>query len=57
MKMENDFITKQCERCDEEIRLPGKYTETSNIAKLCQVNCTNGCKTHTFDFLSMKWWR
>ncbi len=52
-----DNITKICERCNEKIRLPGKYTETSNITKLCQVTCPNGCKTHTFDSLTMKWWK
>ncbi len=55
--MENNDITKICERCGEEIRLPGKYTENSNILKACQVPCPNNCKTYTYDSIFKKWWR
>jgi len=55
--MENDFISKNCERCDAEVKVPEDYFEDENIFKLCQVDCPNGCKIHTFDSNRMKWLR
>jgi len=55
--MDKSIITKNCERCGEEVQVPKEYFENENIFKLCQVQCPNGCKTHTFDSHRMKWWR
>jgi len=55
--MENNFITKKCERCGEEVKVPKQYPDTESVIKLYQVTCPNNHKTHTFDYHRMKWLR
>ena len=55
-KMKNDFITKNCERCGAEVRVPLEYPDVDYILKWYQVTCENNCsKTHTFNYVRMKW--
>ncbi len=55
--MDKKLYTKICERCGEKVQVPEEYFENENIFKLCQVQCPNSCKIHTFDSLNLKWWR
>jgi len=54
--MENDLISKNCERCGEEIKAPREYPGNDDFLRLIQVTCGNH-KTYTFDYNRMKWWR
>ncbi len=47
--MDKKLYTKICERCGEKVQVPEEYFENENIFKLCQVQCPNSCKIHTFD--------
>ncbi|MCH7517981.1 MAG: hypothetical protein IH964_03020 [Candidatus Dadabacteria bacterium] len=54
--MNNEFITKQCERCGAEVKVPREYPEVDYLLKWYQVTCENNCsKTHTFNYVRMKW--
>jgi len=53
--MDNEFITKQCERCGAEVKVPREYPEVDYLLKWYQVTCENNCKTHTFNYNRMKW--
>ena len=57
IKMNNDFITKQCERCGEEVRVPREYPGNDNLLRIVQVPCPNNHKSYTYDYDRMKWWR
>lgn len=51
--MENDFITKKCDRCGKELKAPKEYPGNDNFLRLVQVTCPNH-KTYTFDYNTMK---
>jgi len=53
--MENDFITKKCERCGAEIKAPREYPGNDNFLRLIQVTCPNNHKTYTYHYDRMKW--
>lgn len=58
--MINEIITKICERCGAEVKVPEEYFdhEDAKIFGLCQVECKEGCnKIHTFNSHTMKWLR
>jgi hypothetical protein len=55
--MKNDFITKNCERCDEEIRVPGEYPKNNDLLKWRPVICPSCSKQHIYDYDSLKWLR
>jgi len=55
--MKDNFISKKCERCNSEVRVPSKYPDVESILKWYQVTCPNNCKAHTFDYHRMKWLR
>ena len=53
--MDNNVITKQCERCGAEVKVPREYPKVDYLLKWYQVTCENNCKTHTFNYNRMKW--
>jgi len=55
--MIDEFITKKSERCGIEIKVSEEYFENEGMFQLCQVECPNGCKIHTFNSNRMKWLR
>jgi len=55
--MIDEFITKKSERCGIEIKVSEEYFENEGMFQLCQVECPNSCKIHTFNSNRMKWLR
>ncbi|MEX0998425.1 MAG: hypothetical protein WD000_00485 [Thermodesulfobacteriota bacterium] len=53
--MDKKFITKQCERCGAEVKVPSEYPVKEDILKWYQVTCERHCKAYTFDYHRMKW--
>lgn len=56
--MNQDYVTKKCERCGAEIKAPKEFPGDENdILRLIQVTCPNNHKTHTYDYDLDRWWR
>ena len=55
-EMKQEYFVKMCERCGTEIKAPKECPEEC-VFGFYQVTCPRECKTHTFDYGSMKWWR
>jgi len=53
--MKQDYFYKKC-KCGEELKVPREYPG-KDVIRLYQITCTKGCKTHTFDYVFMRWWR
>lgn len=57
VKMNQNYITKKCERCGAEIHAPKEYPGDDNFLRLIQITCPNNHKSHTYDYILDKWWR